>query len=71
MLAYIQDGAEQEWAEKLAAGLTSSRHRILQEKGWEHLTITDAPPHTYRTVHSDKEGVRLLVLHVLLRFQRP
>jgi hypothetical protein len=70
MLAYIQDGAEQEWAEKLAAGLISSRHRILQDGGWEHLTITDAPPHTYRTVHTDKEDTRLLVLHVLLSFSR-
>jgi hypothetical protein len=70
MLAYIQNGAEQEWAEKLAGALTSSRHRIVPGGGWEHLTIIDAPPHTYRTVHTDKEDTRLLMLHVLSQFSR-
>lgn len=70
MLGYIQGGTEQEWAEKLARGLTSAQYRILSNGGWEHLPIAGAPPYTYRTVHSDQEGIHLLVLHVLLRFER-
>ncbi len=70
MLAYIQEGDEQQWAERLAAGLTSSRHRITPDGVWEHLTVTEAPPHTYRTIHTDKENIRLLMLHVLLSFSQ-
>jgi hypothetical protein len=70
MLAYIQDGTEQEWAERLAIELTAPRHRILQNGGWEHLTIADGSPHAYCTLHTDKNDVRLLVLHVLLLFSR-
>lgn len=70
MLGYIQDGHEQDWAEKLARGLASGHHRVLGDGAWERLTLANAPPHTYRTVHSDKEKARLLVLHVLLRFAR-
>lgn len=69
-LGYIQDGTEHEWAEKLATELASPRHKILEDGGWEHLTIADAPPHAYRTLHTDRNDIRLLVLHVLLSFSR-
>ncbi len=68
LLAYIQDGTEQEWAEKLAARLVPPDHGVLPDGSWEHLTIADAPPHTYRTVHTDNKNTRLLVFHVLLQF---
>lgn len=70
MLAYIQEGDEPAWVEKLAAALISSRYRVLRDAGWEHLEVTDGPPYTYRTIHTDRENARLLMLHVLLRFSR-
>jgi len=68
MLGYIQSGTEQEWAKKLASGLTSVRCRVTKGGTWKHLRVAGGPPHVYRTMHLDNDNVDLTVLHVLLLF---
>ncbi len=68
MLGYIQSGAEDQWADKLATRLNSSQYRVVKGGTWEALPVAEGPPHVYRTMHSDKNCVVLTVLHVLLLF---
>ena len=71
MLGYIQSGTEDEWAAKLASRLTSTRHRIITGGAWKPLHIVGGPPQVYRTMHLDKDGIDIAILHVLLRFCSP
>lgn len=68
MLGYIQEGTEQAWAEKLSVKLVPPSCKVITGGGWTLLQIPGSSPHTYQTIHLDRDGARLLVLHILLGF---
>jgi hypothetical protein len=68
MLGYVQTQTENHWADKLGAVLIAPAYKITTGGDWSHLRIGGASPHTYQTVHSDRDEVVLYIFHSLLSF---
>jgi hypothetical protein len=68
MLGYVQSQTEGHWADKLGKSLIAPSYGITPDGNWLHMRIVASSPHTYQTIHTDHEGVRLFVFHSLLNF---